>query len=290
LTVDDGSQRLGLDVYTTDDGLYVPVESGRPLLVDREIGMECKVVDQPNAPATTCEPLFTGEAEFSRDPACAKRDVLVLEAGAPVPDILVEQIDGCRTFAHRGAEIDASSISLFLPIGSGCVSVLPPATAHLFDIGEAFEVPRLQRTHEPGEKRLQRVVLSDGATTVLDSLLFDRELGIDCNRTLVGGSYRCLPANTLATVAPYFSDPGCLEPVEISLVENGACDPPTRFAIDNRGAEPIVRPLVAPFAGKLYEISTADTCLEYIPPKREVPFTVGAAMAPTAFVDALLSE
>ena len=108
-------------------------------------------------------------------------------------------------------------------------------------------------------------------------------------RTAIGdGSFRCLPANTLAAVTPYFADPSCLEPIEVSLVETGACDPGTRFAIDNRGVEPVVRPLVAPFAGKLYEISTADTCLEYIPPKREVPFSVGAAMPASAFVNAQL--
>ena len=168
--------------------------------------------------------------------------------------------------------------------------MIPPADAHLYEVGEPLELARLQRTHEPTERRLQRVLLSDGETTVLDSLLFDRELGIDCVRTEVGGGYRCLPANTLATVRPYFADTACLQPVEISFVQSGACDPATRYAIDGRAAEPVVRPLVAPFAGKLYEISTADTCLEYIPPKREVRFTVGAAMPSTAFVDALLTE
>lgn len=285
----DESRRLALDVYTTDDGLYVPIELGRPLLRDRELGGECKVIDQANSPVTTCEPLFASEPEFSREMTCAKRDVLVLEAGLEVPDMLVVEEDGCRTFARRGAELEPASLSLFLRIGSGCVSIIPPATAHLFEVGEVFDVPQLARTHEPTERRLQRVLLTDGETTVVDSLLFDRELGVDCVRTAIGGGvFRCLPANTLAAVTPYFTDPACLDPIQVSLVETGACDPGTRFAIDNRGPEPVVRPLVAPYGGKLYEVSTADTCLEYIPPKREVPFTIGAPMPPSAFVTAQL--
>ena len=92
-TANEGDERLGLDAYTTDDGLYVPVESGRPLLVDRELGFECKVIDRPNAPGTTCEPLFAAEPEFSRDSRCVRRDVLVVEAGVAVPDVLVEDAD-----------------------------------------------------------------------------------------------------------------------------------------------------------------------------------------------------
>jgi hypothetical protein len=288
----DESRRLALDVFTTDDGLYVPIELGRPLLRDRELGGECKVIDQPNSPVTTCEPLIASEPEFSRDSQCEQRDVVLVELGFTAPDMLVREDEGCRTFARRGAELAPEGLALFLPVGPNCVSVIPPATAHLFEVGEPFDVPQLQRTHEATERRLQRVLLGDGATTLVDGLLFDRELGVDCVRTAVGdGMYRCLPANTLAAVAPYFADELCLEPIEVSLVETGACDPGTRFAIDNRGAEPVVRPLVAPFAGKLYEISTADSCLEYIPPTREVPFTVGAAMPPTAFVTAqLVSE
>ena len=285
----DESHRLALDVYTTDDGLYVPIELGRPLLRDRELGGECKVIDQANSPVTTCEPLFATEAELSRDSKCMKRDVLVVEMGVAAPDMLVRDVDGCRTFAHRGAELAPEGLALFLAIGENCVSIIPPATSHLFEVGTPFDVPQLQRVHEPTERRLQRVMLTAGTTTVVDSLLFDRELGVDCVRTAVGnGMYRCLPANTLAAVTPYFSDAGCLQPIELSFVETAACDPGTRFAIDNRGTEPVVRPLVAPFAGRIYEISTADTCLEYIPPKREVPFTVGAAMPPSAFVTAQL--
>jgi hypothetical protein len=285
----DESRRLARDVYTTDDGLYVPIELGRPLLRDRALGGECKVIDQANAPVTTCEPLIASEAELSRDSSCAKHDVLIVEAGAAAPDMVVRDEDGCRTFAHRGAELAPAGLALFLSIGENCVSIIPPATSHLFEVGETFEVAQLQRTHEPTERRLQRVLLSDGKTTIVDSLLFDRELGVDCVRTQVRkGVFLCLPANTLAGVSPYFSDPACLVPIELSLVETGACDPGTRFAIDTGGNEPAVRPLVAPYTGKIYEISTADSCLEYVPPRREVPFTVGAEMPPSAFVGAQL--
>jgi hypothetical protein len=168
------------------------------------------------------------------------------------------------------------------------VSVNPPLDAHLFEIGESFDVPQLMRKHEPTEHRLQRILVTDGVTTVVDPMLFDSELGVDCVRTFVGQGFRCLPANNFATVLPYFADPICQEPIEISLVEAGPCDSATRFAIDYRGPEPRVRPLVAPLQTPLYEISTADTCLEYIPPGRQKPFTVGDAMPPSAFVDAQL--
>jgi hypothetical protein len=177
---------------------------------------------------------------------------------------------------------------VFLPIGPSCVSVNPPSDAHLFSIGTPYEAPVMMRTHEKTDRRLQRILVTDGVTTVVDSMLFDRELGVDCVRTFVGAGYRCLPANTFATVQPYFIDANCVTPIEISLVENGACDPATRFAIDHRGNEPAVKPLVAPFVGMLYEISTAETCLEYIPPARQVPFTVGATVPPSAFVSAQL--
>ena len=66
-------------------------------------------------------------------------------------------------------------------------------------------------------------------------------------------------ATSLAQVFPYFSDPNCSSPIELSFVETGDCDPATRFAIDQRGTEPSVRPLVAAYPGRIYEISTADT-------------------------------
>ena len=284
----EGRERLGMDVYVTDDGLYVPVWSDRPLLRDRVLDNECRVVERPNSPTATCEPVAPGEAEFSRDSQCAAVDVLVVEASAPVPDVVVRSTEGCRSYARRGAEIP--HVPLFLPIGDSCVSVQPPPDAHLFEIGAPFDVPVLAREHEPSERRLQRILMTDGETTVVDSLLFDRELGVDCTRTLVGGTYRCIPAHTFATVVPYFRDPACVEPIDISLVLAGGCDPPTRFAIDHRSGAPAVRPLLAPFAGKLFEISTADTCLEYIPPRRQVPFTVGAAVPPEMFVDAILLD
>ncbi|HLL22366.1 MAG TPA: hypothetical protein VK427_09555, partial [Kofleriaceae bacterium] len=202
----EGTERLGLDVYTTDDGLYVPAQAERPLLRDRVLDDECQVVAQPNQPTTACEPRYAGAIELSRDASCATKDVLVTEATTQVPEVIVVETDGCRHYARRGAEI--AHVPLFLPLDSSCIAVSPPADAHLFEIGSAFDVPVMTRRSEVApERRLQRVLVSDGQTTVVDSLLHDRELGIDCVRTEVGDSFRCLPANTFATVLAYFRDP-----------------------------------------------------------------------------------
>ncbi len=279
-----GSERLGLDAYTTDDGLYVPVEHERPELFDRTLDDQCRVLDRPNQPTTICEPALVGEAEFSRDPACGSTDLLVTEASQPVPAVVAAETAGCKSYARRGSEI--ASVPVFLPIGDACVSVNVPADAHLFEIGGPFDIPVLERRHEETGHRLERILLTDGVTTVVDSLLFDTTLGVDCSRVFADAMYRCLPATSLAQVFPYFSDPTCVSPIELAFVETGDCDPATRFAIDQRGTEPSVRPLVAAYPGRIYEISTADTCLEYIPGGRQIAFTVGAAMAPQAFVGA----
>ena len=282
-----GESRLGLDAYTTEDGLYVPIESDGPLLRDRVLDNECRVVAQPNAATTTCEPVYAGEAQFSRDAACATKDILLIEATTTVPEVIMRDVGGCRSYTRRGAEIP--HVPLFFPLGPSCVAVNPPPDAHLFEVGAAFEVAELMRVREesPGH-RLQRILVGDGTTTVVDSLLYDSELDVDCLRTQIGEAFRCLPANTFATVLPYFSDPACTVPVELSLVEDGACDATTKFAIDKRGDEPIVRPLAAPFTTPIYEISTADSCLEYIPPPRQKPFTLGAPLPLDRFVDAQL--
>lgn len=283
----EGESRLGLDAYTTDDGLYVPIESGGlPTLRDRTLDNECKVVAAPNAATTRCEPAYAGEAEFSRDTACATNDILVVEATTTVPEVIVRDDEGCREFARRGPEIE--HVPLFFPFGpSSCIAVNPPPDAHLFEVGPAFEVAQLGRVREavPG-RRLQRVIAGDETTRVVDSLLYDSELDVDCVRTQIGDTLRCLPANTFASVLPYFSDPDCLEEIEISLVERGACDPTTKYAIDTRGAEPIVRPVLAPMTATLYERSTGKTCLAYIPPARQQPYTIGAALPLDRFVDA----
>lgn len=281
----EGETRLGLDAYTTEDGLYVPLQSDAPILRDRVLDNECRVAARPNATETTCEPVYAGEAEFSRDPACATKDTVVIEATTQVPEVIVTENAGCYSYARRGLEIE--HVPLFYPLGPSCVSVNPPADAHLFTVGQPFEVATLARTREeaPG-RRLQRILASDGATTVVDTLLYDSELGVDCVRTQIGDAFRCLPANTFANVFPYFSDAACTQPIELSLVEQGACDATTKYAIDTRNPEPIVRPLAAPFETPIYEISTADMCLEFIPPAREKAFTLGPAMPLDAFVAA----
>lgn len=282
-----GESRLGLDAYATEDGLYVPIEDGGPLLRDRALDNECRVVARPNAVETTCEPVYAGEAQFSRDAQCATKDVVVIEATTAVPEAVVRDDDGCRSFTRRGQEI--AHVPLFFPLGPSCVAVNPPPDAHLFELGAAFDVPVLARTREavPG-RRLQRVLASDGATTVVDGLLYDSELDVDCVRTQLGDAIRCLPANTFATVLPYFRDAACTEAIEVSLVEVGACDPTTKFAIDNRGSAPVVRPIGAPYEGTLFEISTADTCLPYLPPARQRPYLIGEALPLERFADAQL--
>jgi hypothetical protein len=279
-----GEGRLGLDAYTTEDGLYVPIETDVPLLRDRELDNECKVIAQPNALTTTCEPSYAGEAEFSRSEQCVTNDILLVEATTTVPEVIMTDDAGCHHYTRRGAEIP--HVPLFFPIGPSCVSVSPPPDAHLFEVGTPFEVPVLTRTREDSTHRLRRIFVSDGTTTVMDSLLYDSELDVDCLRTQIGDTFRCLPANTFATVLPYFSDDACTQPIEITLVETGACDATTKFAIDKRGEEPIVRAIGAPFTTPIYEISTADMCLEYIPPSRERAYMLGDVLPLDRFVDA----
>lgn len=280
-----GESRLGLDAYTTDDGLYVPIQTDAPLLRDRTLDGTCRVVTRPNAGTTTCEPIDAGEAEFSRDAQCATNDILLLEEATTVPNVVMHDDAGCHSFALRGAEIP--HVPVFYPFGDACVSIIPPVTARMFEVGTTFEVPVLTRTpaRDPLH-RLQQILVGDGATTVIDPLLYDSELDVDCVRTQIGDTIRCLPANTLASVLPYFTDAACTVPIELSLVERGRCDATTKFAIDHRGEVPIVRPLVAPYTSPIYEISTADTCLEYIPPPREQAYTLDAALPLERFVDA----
>ena len=280
-----GETRLGLDAYTTEDGLYVPIETDVPMLRDRVLDNECKVVAQPNAATTRCEPAYAGEAEFSRDTGCATLDILALEATSQVPEVIVRDDAGCRSYFRHSAEIP--HVPVFLPVGQSCVSVNLPADVHLFEVGAPFEVPVLTRTHEKDTPhRLRRIFASDGETTVLDSLLYDSELDVDCLRTQIGDTIRCLPANTFATVLPYFSDTACTQPIELTLVETGACDATTKFAIDKRGEEPIVRAIGAKYTAPIYEISTADECLEYVPPSREQAYALGEVLPLDRFVAA----
>lgn len=284
----EGEQRLGLDAYTTDDGLYVPIEiGGVPMLRDRALDNECKVVAAPNAAATTCEPAYAGEAEFSRDAACGANDVLVVEATTAVPEVIMREDSGCRQYTRRGVEI-VHDEPLFYALGpSSCVSVNPPPDAHLFEVGAAFDVAPLTREHEAiAGRRLQRVLAGDGTTRVVDPLLYDSELEVDCVRTQIGETIRCLPANSFASVLTYYTDENCTQPIEISLVERGACDPTTKFAIDNRGSEPSVRPIGEPMTATLHEISTGETCVPYFPPSRQQAYTLGPALPLDRFVDA----
>ena len=71
--------------YATDDGLYVPYETDRPVLRDFELDDECKIAARPNSAETTCDPAYPGEAKFSRDPECRAPDVLVVKEDVTGP-------------------------------------------------------------------------------------------------------------------------------------------------------------------------------------------------------------
>jgi hypothetical protein len=135
------------------------------------------------------------------------------------------------------------------------------------------------------------VWLTAGDVELPDPLLFDDDPArqAECRRISVDGGTRCLPALGLVMDVAYFRDDICTVRAPFALVASGSCDTPAPYAYETVPADGIVvHTLAEPYPGTLYEISTADTCLPYIPPPRFVPHLRGPALPLAAFPSAHL--
>lgn len=271
-----GDGRLALRVRETDDGVWLPLG-----LRDRELDVACTAVPRPDGGAT-CEPAEAAPAEYFRDPACAEPVVVVSEE-APVPAIarLVEPA-GCARYHAVGAEL---STSLYRRDGETCrpATVAPPS--RVFAVDAALELPALERTVETlGDRRLQRIIVDDGAVRVFDQRLFDTAMRADCRRHRFDDDVtRCIPA-TVATALRLFT-PTCVVAVDVAELPVRACERP-EFAATTAAAGLQLHAIGAPVVGPLHHWSGGQ-CRPYAVADGFELHALGPALDPTAFMAAL---
>lgn len=284
--VGTGRVRVALD--TSDDGLRVPA-----VLVDAVLGDECHPEERADELTARCIPADRVSTGFYTDDRCVEPVALVL-AGEPLPTAVeLVAVEGCTTYAALGPEL--FPFELYRQAGASCVFTTPPFGMRTFTVGPALELPTVARVRLPIDgRRMWNVAIApeDAALTTPTmplSIMFDALRDIECRLERVGDVLRCLPLARDAYQGFYFSDAACTSPIDIALVASGTCDPHADYVLlgDATGGR-IVRPLGDRYRGTLYEISTADTCLAYVPPARYVPHVLGAPQPLDGFAAATL--
>ncbi|MBA3396056.1 MAG: hypothetical protein H0T89_25730 [Deltaproteobacteria bacterium] len=286
--VGTGRVRVALD--TSDDGLRVPA-----VLVDAVLGDECHPEDRADEPTARCIPARRASNGFYSDARCVDPVALTL-AGEPVPTA-VELVtgDGCTNYAALGPEL--FPFELYRQAGASCVFTTPPFGMRTFALGLALGLPTVSRVRLPVDgRRMWNVVIAPEDAAAAQTtpamhlpVMFDALRDIECRLARVGDVMRCLPIPRDAYQGFYFSDAACTSRIDIALVASGTCDPHADYVLlGDPGGERIVRPLGDRYDGTLYEISTADSCLAYVPPARYVPHVLEAPQPLDGFAAATL--
>jgi hypothetical protein len=258
-------ERVAVQLATSSDGVRFPLA-----LHDRELEIDCRVAG-PNRTSVECTPVRAHDAVFFHDAACTQPEL----SAASVPAIAAVQRDGCTSYHAVGAQVVPVPLFRLTP---SCTPAVAPSGEQLFLVGEQLALPALARERGEGA-RLQPIVVAG----VGDGYLFDRQHGSDCRPLDIGGVTRCVPHHAISH--PVYADDACTTPALVALVQTRACEPPVQFTIRFFDATFEVYPLVDA-APPVYEITTGDRCVPYVPPAGFALRALGAPLPAEAFASA----
>jgi len=269
-----GDGRLGLRVHETDDGVQVPFG-----VHDRDLDVDCAPVTR--AGGATCEPTTATRADYFRDPGCVDPAVVVDEA-EPGPTIasVVDPESGCAAYRAIGEPLGSP---VYRRDAGACVAVVLPAGLRALAVAAPVALPAIERTIEDvAERRLQRILVSDGAIRFADDRLLDTATRGECRRHALGDTTRCIPA-AVATGTSLFTA-GCVVEVLVAELPEHACDPVT-FATVATAVGIDVHAIGDPVTG-LYRFDGWQ-CLPYTAAPGTVVRALGPPIDPEAFMAAV---
>lgn len=279
-----GDGRLGIRVRASDDGAQVPFG-----FRDRELDVPCTPAVDPDGDTTRCEPTDVTPTSTYLDDTCTE-PVVVVAAGDPVPAIAtLADARGCSGYFRIG---EAVSGPIYTRSGTSCTRVAVTPDARIFALAaQPIELVSLARTVEDtGGRRLQRIVLSDGALRFLDAPLFDTATRASCRRVAVADpetdkppTIRCLPAE-LAPAAR-LATAGCAVAVPAVIQEPDACAR-LAFAAYAGDAGPEIRAIGDCVTDALF-VGVPGSCQPFAPPAGDEVHALGPAIDPTVFLDAI---
>jgi len=265
----EGSGRLQLIAWYTDDGLHAPAG-----FHDRTLGADCTLADHADADAVACEP-DAQQADGFSDPACTRP---VVQTVTSPPAFAWYYTGACPTYAAVGDEVIDQT--LYGLSGSACTRAQLPDGWREFALGDPIELATMTRERGAGA-RIQPITLVAKGLRTPDDLVHDTALATDCHPGPLAGTTRCVPATTTAIVS-YFIDDTCLDPIDVALVPTGTCTSPPRFAFRPDAFHAIGEPVPM----QLYEVSTGDRCVPYTPAPPYVARMVGPPLPLETFVAA----
>lgn len=270
-----GEGRLALRLRESDDGMRVPLG-----LRDRTLAADCRPGVRDDG-TVRCEPDADTEVSYFRDPACSQ-PVVAVHAEAPVP--VLARMDGPSGCTDYYAVGEAVATTLYQRQGDTCMAqvLVPPPQA--FAIGEPLELVTFARTLEPGDGRLQRVVLDDGELQIFDDVLFDRATRADCRRyRFEDGVTRCIPTALASSFQLY--TPTCAVPVEVAELPPRSCQRPAFAATTTAGG--LQLRAIGDRAGEPLHTWNFGPCRPYVADPGQTVHLLGPPIDPTAFAGAL---
>ncbi|MBA3391545.1 MAG: hypothetical protein H0T89_02820 [Deltaproteobacteria bacterium] len=271
-----GDSRLALIVHTSDDGVRAPAA-----IRDTVIEDDCVPTRVTGSAAPICVPTAAPRASHFRNDVCTERIVTIGPGeDQPITASLCEHSAGCTSFAHVAEEV--SPYRVFAWSGDECVEVVLPLGSRAFAIGAALELAAMDRRIEPvAARRLDPIVLADGAMHVPDEALFDKTIGDECRLVEIAGVHRCVPGTDGPRFERYRLN-SCAFPssmIPLVIIDH-ACDAADVLIADERLA---FFTLGAAYDGVFYERSTCGAIA--VPPGYSVcrtGFAVPIEMFPIA--------
>lgn len=200
---------------TSADGLAAPER-----IVDTALDVRCDLAAAANQPATTCKPHDVPPVTLYADAACTQLGIAAAER--PPVASMHDDVTSCDRYFLVGDEVP----SLYSAGAGSCGQVSPWGS--YFAITNEIALPPLGRI-ATGDTALQPIVL--GGLPVADTLLHDRQRGVDCRGEVIDGERYCVPAGA-STIEQLFTGAGCIGPIKIAIVGTGACAAPGRYARD----------------------------------------------------------
>jgi hypothetical protein len=275
-----GDGRVVLRVREAADGLRLPIAHR-----DRDLRIDCRPTTTGND-ASTCIPSDAPVASYFRDAACTEAAIAVA-AVSPAPTVakLIGR-DACTSYHAVGAEIEPP---LYRRDRGRCVPAVLTSPARVFAVGAVVDLPVLRRTvEEVAGRRLQRVILDDGALRTVHDRLHDTTTRAECRREDVSGVTRCIPGATVPARTLYASR-WCATAVRVAEIPQPSCEL-YDLAIAAGDEEEIdeLHLIGSPYEGDpLYQLDALGRCVRHDPPADVVRRALSLALPPDTFLGAL---
>lgn len=273
-----GGTRLVHSVYTSDDGLQLPITR---VMRDPLLDVDCAPAARSGAEHATCVPAMPLAAYF-RDDGCDEPVLAIRSSDERPTFVMYPDASACPRYAAIG---DAIALpEPFRRTAAGCERAIASNDDRFYAIGAELDLVRIERSSiEEAGHRLARIELRDGDRVVEDARLVDTDLAIECERVPTPEGDRCLPAAKLsAEREPTFRDDLCSEPLALVLLPAASCEIPTHVA------DGAIAHALTSYTGAIYHLSTGDRCLPYSIAGTAQSYELGPSISLAAFAGATI--